>query len=151
MSFGNDISKWSGMTEEKLQKVVKMSFVQLSNNVISRSPVGNADNWKPSKSGKIYKPDGYTGGRFRANWQASINSPATGAIDTDEHPVTNEAGALASVKNVTRKFGDYYLMNNLPYAKRLEEGHSRQASDGIVKVAVANWGTIVRIMTGLVK
>ena len=125
MSFGNDISKWSGMTEEKLQKVVKMSFVQLSNNVISRSPVGNADNWKPSKSGKIYKPDGYTGGRFRANWQASIGSPATGAIDTDKHPQTNEAVATDPVLKELKRSRDFFLRNNFPFMQGIEERLSR--------------------------
>ena len=140
MSFGNDISKFVDKTEGKMEKVVKMSFVQLSANVIRRSPVGDPTKWKGSA------PKGYAGGRFRANWQASIGSPVSGEIDS-----TNASVATGSVVNATKRFGDYYLMNNLPYAKRLEEGHSRQASDGIVKLAVAEWSSIVRIMTGLVK
>mgnify|MGYP000512814756 FL=1 len=140
MSFGNDISKFVDKTEGKMEKVVKMSFIQLSANVIRRSPVGNPSIWKGSA------PKGYAGGRFRANWQASIGSPVSGEVDS-----TSASVATGSVINATKRFGDYYLMNNLPYAKRLEEGHSRQASDGIVKLAVAEWSSIVRIITGLVK
>jgi len=129
--------------------------------IIRRSPVGDPELWlyKHPQRGYIdflsFKdaPPGYTGGRFRANWQASINAPIKGTIDTDKNPETNASKAISSVKSAAKKKGalSYYLMNNLPYAKRLEDGHSSQAPNGIVKLAAAEWKSIVRIVSKMVK
>jgi len=37
-----------------------------------------------------------------------------------------------------------YISNNLPYAIPIEDGHSKQAPTGMVKVTVAEFGSIVR-------
>ena len=142
MSFSNDIARFNKKTDDKMDRVVRMSFIELSTRVIRRSPVGDASFWKGSR------PKGYTGGRFRANWQASINNPKGGT--TTE---TSMSSARTSISSAARKkqARSYYLMNNLPYAKRLEEGHSRQARDGIVKLAAAEWNSIVRLVIGMVR
>lgn len=154
MSFSKDIKKFSRKVEDRADKVRRMAFIQLSSNVIRRSPVGDADFWKNRKAdGTPVKPKGYTGGRFRANWQASINSPKREAIDTDDSPQTSAATSVGSVKGLrhAKRAKSFYLMNNLPYSKRLEDGHSRQAREGIVKVAVAEWASIVKIVNMMVK
>ena len=125
-----------------MERVVRGSFIELATRVIRRSPVGDASFWKGSK------PKGYTGGRFRANWQASVNSPKEGVKNT-----TSSSTATGSVKSAASKKNahSYYLMNNLPYAKALEDGHSRQARDGIVKLAAAEWKSIVKMVNRLTK
>lgn len=153
MSFSKDVKRFSRKAEEKADKVVRMSFIALSTRIIRRSPVGDADQWKPAANGKIYKPKGYTGGRFRANWQASVNKPKLGKIDSDKAPETNAGTATDSVRNAgaVKNARRYYLMNNLPYAKAIEHGHSRQAPFGVVKLAVAEWPSIVSLVNRLVK
>ena len=37
-----------------------------------------------------------------------------------------------------------YITNNLPYAKRIEDGYSQQAPAGMVKVTIAEFDSIVR-------
>lgn len=86
---------------------------------------------------------GYVGGRFRGNWQFSIDTPATGELDRID-PSGNEAIAdlLAQVQGLT--IGQTaYIVNNLIYAVPLEYGHSTQAPHGMVRVTLANFQRIV--------
>ena len=147
MSFSKQINKFTDKAAGNMDKVVRMSFIEMSTRVIRRSPVGDPSFWK------MKVPEGYTGGRFRANWQASVNTPKTGAIDTDENPETGKNTSTDSVTQAAKiKHGNsYWLSNTLSYAKDLEDGRSRrQAPNGIVKLVVAEWKTIVRNVTKLV-
>ncbi|PHM46632.1 hypothetical protein [Xenorhabdus miraniensis] len=83
----------------------------------------------------IKAPPGYTGGRFRGNWQVSF----------DEIP-TEETGRIDKSGNMTKAVGDLvigqfkvgvkavYFSNIVPYAYRLEMGHSKQAPNGMIAV-----------------
>lgn len=86
---------------------------------------------------------GYVGGRFRGNWQFSIDSPAIAELDRID-PSGNEtlADLMAQVQALT--IGQTaYIVNNLPYAVPLEYGHSTQAPGGMVRVTLANFRRIV--------
>ncbi|MDC9623810.1 hypothetical protein PSI22_19775 [Xenorhabdus sp. XENO-7] len=83
----------------------------------------------------IKAPSGYTGGRFRGNWQVTF----------DEVP-SEETGRIDKSGNMTKSVGDLvigqfrvgvkavYFSNVVPYAYRLEMGHSKQAPSGMVAV-----------------
>lgn len=137
MSFSDDILKFNRKVEFKTSNAFKATALQLFSNVILRTPVGNPDIWKGQA------PKGYTGGRLRANWQADINLAPSGEInDTDE----SGRKAIASAKTATKsaKLGDrIYLINNLPYAQAIEDGHSSQAPSGMVKLTVAEFQRIL--------
>ncbi|SUC36200.1 Uncharacterised protein [Providencia rustigianii] len=93
----------------------------------------------------IKAPPGYTGGRFRGNWQVTFDVPADG-----------ETGRVDKSGNMTKAVGNYvleqfkvgmnaiYFTNNVPYAYRLEVGHSRQAPNGIIAVTAADVGKFFR-------
>lgn len=88
----------------------------------------------------IKAPPGYTGGRFRGNWQVSFNAPTT-----------DETGRVDKTGNLTKAAGNYtlslfkvgmkdiYFCNNVPYAYRLEMGHSSQAPGGMVRITAAEF------------
>lgn len=86
---------------------------------------------------------GYVGGRFRGNWQFSIDIPAEGELDQ-----VDPSGA-ATLSSLKAKVGSLtagqtaYVVNNLPYAVPLEYGHSKQAPEGMVRVTVARFQQIV--------
>lgn len=86
---------------------------------------------------------GYVGGRFRGNWQFSIDSPATTEIDRiDPSGNATLAELIAQVQALT--IGQTaYIVNNLPYAVPLEYGHSSQAPSGMVRVTLASFQRIV--------
>ncbi|AUM03470.1 MULTISPECIES: hypothetical protein [Enterobacter] len=88
----------------------------------------------------IKAPPGYTGGRFRGNWQLSFDAPTT-----------DETGRIDKTGNLTKAAGNYtlslfkvgmkaiYFCNNVPYAYRLEMGHSSQAPGGMVRITAAEF------------
>ncbi|MCC2000319.1 hypothetical protein [Enterobacter bugandensis] len=88
----------------------------------------------------IKAPPGYTGGRFRGNWQVSFDAPTT-----------YETGRVDKTGNLTKAAGNYtlslfkvgmkaiYFCNNVPYAYRLEMGHSSQAPGGMVRITAAEF------------
>lgn len=84
---------------------------------------------------EIKAPAGYTGGRFRGNWQVGLDAQPDG-----------ETGRIDKSGNMTMAVGNYmleqfkvgtkaiYFTNNVPYAYRLEFGHSSQAPNGMVRI-----------------
>lgn len=88
----------------------------------------------------IKAPPGYTGGRFRGNWQVSFDAPTT-----------DETGRIDKTGNLTKAAGNntlslfkvgmkaIYFCNNVPYAYRLEMGHSSQAPGGMVRITAAEF------------
>jgi len=137
MSFSLQVWAIIAKTNSNLDLVTRAITMKVDNKLVQRSPVGDAKFWKHKP------PAGYTGGRFRANWQLSIGSPATGVrdlIDKDGSATIAAHGRVIS----NAKAGDViYLVNNLPYAKRIEEGWSRQAPVGVVALTVVEFHTIV--------
>lgn len=88
----------------------------------------------------------YTGGRFRGNWQVTFDRPAVGAIDRVDKAGT---ATLAAGREVLAHYdsGEYesiWFTNNVPYAKRLEYGWSKQAPAGIVRVVAAEINSKVK-------
>lgn len=84
---------------------------------------------------EVKAPAGYTGGRFRGNWQVGLDIQPDG-----------ETGRIDKSGNMTMAVGNYmleqfkvgtkaiYFTNNVPYAYRLEFGHSSQAPNGMVRI-----------------
>lgn len=83
-------------------------------------------------------------GRFRANWQYGESARPRGVlIDVDKN-------GTATIRKLTGAVGPeamgkvHWLTNNLPYARRLEDGWSKQAPIGMVGVTVVEYQAIVR-------
>jgi hypothetical protein len=85
----------------------------------------------------------YVGGRFRGNWQFSIDSPAEGVlVQIDPSGGVTLAKLRLQVEQLT--IGQTaYIVNNLPYAAPLEYGHSKQAPGGMVRITLARFQQIV--------
>lgn len=82
-------------------------------------------------------------GRFRGNWQATQGAPAVGTTNaTDPNGSKAQGEAL---KALSFPAGDtVYFTNNLPYARRLEYGYSRQAPAGMVRLSVREFSAAVK-------
>lgn len=88
----------------------------------------------------VKAPAGYTGGRFRGNWQVSFDAATT-----------EETGRIDKTGDLTKAAGNYtlslfkvgmtaiYFCNNVPYAYPLEMGHSTQAPGGMVRITAAEF------------
>ena len=125
MSFSLDLSRFTKLTEDKMETIVKKSFIGLSVDIIKDTPVDS--------------------GRLRNNWFPAINKYS--AVKTDN---IDKSGSVA-ISNVTSlstryKLGDTItLTNNLPYASRIEFlGWSKlKAPKGMVRINVTKWQKIV--------
>lgn len=75
-------------------------------------------------------------GRAKNNWNADIN--AVDASTTEEANPNADGTGKISVALGSYKSGDtVFISNNLPYIRRLNEGHSKQAPAGFVEAGVA--------------
>ena len=153
-----DLSDWcKKLAPRKIRNaIVKIAF-ELDKGVVTMSPVGDPSKWVTLKNGNYVDYESvhgivedYTGGRFRANWQVGINHQPqgeTGRIDESRAGTQTLAVNLASL--AAYQLGDtIYILNNVPYAERLENGWSGQAPVGMVGVTVARIDEFVRTATG---
>lgn len=96
-------------------------------------------------------------GRFRSNWMISAGQRST----EKQNLVFNQSKKLGDPPDSTEqtkgleevaKLGDeqaIYITNNLPYAKRLEDGHSSQ-NEGFVARAERNMRKRLKALDSLV-
>jgi hypothetical protein len=75
-------------------------------------------------------------GRARSNWAADEGAPGQHLHEfPDAKPGSVPAPATPDVSGISGT-KPVYIINNLPYIKRLEEGHSKQAPAGMVRLAI---------------
>lgn len=120
-----DVTKLMDSSKVKVEKVVRRLTLSLFSRCIMMSPVDT--------------------GRFRANWQLSIGTPAYTEVDAfDKGPVTQDGSGASKTKEAVKQRvmtdkeafgGKVYLINSLPYAGFLEYGSSQQAPYGMVRVS----------------
>lgn len=170
-NFALNIERMVAAAKGDIDLVLRRTALDVFRRVIQKSPVGNPELWAANKgamqareaftnaradAGKktptrrtlekkfpLIEGVGYVGGRFKSNWQVSINTIPTGEIANNDKGAT----ALAQVKAVTSVFGAgmvISLVNNLEYANRLEFGHSNQAPNGMIRTTIAEFPAVVR-------
>lgn len=147
-SFAMDIRKFVEKQKARADLAVGSIVAGIAAEIDFRSPVGDPTKWRhPERA-----PEGYVGGRFRANWQLGVGSVPGGtndkrdrsAKDRDNGGTTTHSLIARIPKEAAGKI--YYLANNLPYARELEYGHSTQAPGpgGIVGLTISSFQQIVR-------
>lgn len=121
---GTSPQKWADKTINKLDLAVQKISLELFSRVILRSPVDT--------------------GRFRANWQVAVGAVPNGTIDLNDATGTATISEVEAVA-LNAQAGDViYLVNNLPYGPRLEDGYSAQAPAGMVGLTVQEFQEIVK-------
>lgn len=139
MSFKLDIDKWVAQANSNSDKVARGAILQVFGEIVKLTPVGNSSLWKTP-----YKPKNYVGGRLRNSWNTSIGAPANGSTERQPNANGSESIADLSASMAQFKAGDVaYLLNNLPYALRVEEGHSTQKPNGWVKNTVKSFNRLI--------
>lgn len=127
-NFSLDISKFINNATKNADAKVRVICLDLLSGIVLKTPVDT--------------------GRARANWQATINTPASGTKEFTGDAgsginAPNESAASASaisdgqsaVKNATGNI--FYITNNLPYISRLEfDSWSKQAPRGMVRLTI---------------
>jgi hypothetical protein len=123
--FTIDVSRWVDKAKGNLDQITRQVLFEVASRVVYRSPVDT--------------------GRFRANWQYSVGevtvqqSALNAASLGGSEPLSRIAAAIPKEAWGKR----HRLSNNLPYARRLEYGWSKQAPAGMVRITVAEFQGIV--------
>lgn len=120
--------------------IVHKIVLDVGTRIVERSPVGDGKLWKNPP------PKGYIGGRFRANWQYGNSIAGVPRGDLPDIDPSGEA-SLSRIEAGLPATGaagiNHVLINNLPYAQRLEDGWSSQAPAGMVGLVVEEFSSLV--------
>lgn len=140
MTFALDLAAFRNKTSAKVRAVTRKIVIDVGSALVMKSPVGNPDLWaKPSSA-----PAGYVGGRFRANWQYGYGTPDKSTSTKVDASGQATISAIVGEVSGREAAGVHYITNSLPYAQRIEEGHSqRQAPQGVVRLTVIEFQSIV--------
>ena len=128
--FAIDLEKFGEVTREQAKVIFQKIALDLDQRVVLATPVDT--------------------GRARGNWFPSINEPS-GKVDLDAEDKSGGKALSALDSAVAQvELGDaLWMTNNLPYILPLENGHSKQAPEGMVDinlevVAATYGGKVVR-------
>lgn len=124
-AFNRGLDRWMQRFKISSDVAMRQIALRLFENIIRRTPVDT--------------------GWARANWYASLNQkidPPGGPAPEGVAglPPANPAGVVAQ-----GRAGDaFWLQNGVPYIKNLENGSSKQAAEGMVKLSIAEAETFFR-------
>ncbi|WP_225784253.1 HK97 gp10 family phage protein [Xenophilus sp. Marseille-Q4582] len=116
MGFAADLEKLVEKAKGNVEKATRMVVILAAQGLVMKSAVDT--------------------GRFRANWQfgaGNLNPATTDATDK---------GGMATLSRLQAEIGAapiggiLWVSNSLPYAQRLEDGWSKQAPAGMVRLTV---------------
>lgn len=144
--FSLPIKEWAKQQKLGIDVAVRSVVLGVGTSLVYRSPVGNRELWAENKAraakGLPPLPKGYVGGRFRANWQYGFNTAPNGELEAIDASGGVSIKRVESGASSNPAAGVHYIVNNLPYAQRLEDGHSTQAPDGMVGLTVVEFQSI---------
>lgn len=118
--FVREVVKDGGTIDEAIRSIA----LEMFSRVILKSPVDT--------------------GRFRGNWQVQIGGIPDGVLDLTD-PSGGATISKATAETMKLRAGQTInLINNLPYSIRLEDGYSKQAPEGMVKITVLEFGAVAK-------
>lgn len=133
-SFTQDLTNFVAKTKVNGALVVKKLAFDAFAGVLRRSPVDT--------------------GRFRGSWRIAVDQTDLSVAPADPKVPAPDGGALANAKLGGVKWGQSVMIsNNLPYGPALENGHSGQAPQGVLKITFAEviggFARVVQKVTGI--
>jgi hypothetical protein len=105
------------LTDEAMRQVTQKLALQALSGVVLKSPVDT--------------------GRFRGNWNVSIDTADRSVSDVADKGGTATIARGQGIITAVPPYRVIWLSNNLPYARRLETGWSKQAPAGVVALTLA--------------
>lgn len=112
ITFEADLNKFAKLLNLNIATLTKRLAFQLFNDVTLHTPVAT--------------------GRARAGWGIALNTPQVATPPQGDYP----APGVPDLSAVNGK-QVVYILNNVEYVEALEDGHSKQAPAGMVRLAIA--------------
>lgn len=122
-SFSLQVAEFAKKAKGDTQEIVRKVAIDVATKVVLRSPVDT--------------------GRFRANWITTLDAPATDVLADLDPSGSTAIGAAVSAVSDAALGQTIYIANNLPYARALEDGHSKQAPQGMVALTAIEFQQFV--------
>lgn len=122
-NFSLDISRWVEKANGRVTLAIRQIALDMFTRVVLRSPVDT--------------------GRFRGNWQVAIGEVPTGTLELDDKDGSATISKITAATLGLEVGMVIYLVNNLPYGPRLEDGWSNQAPSGMVGITLEEFGASV--------
>lgn len=128
LSFSVQCQKFAEIIQLNVSTVIRRTAAQLYSDIVQRWPVDT----------------GYS----RRNWQVSLDPPPSDIIgvypkvekgkhDQTLEPLYAPNGANTQLPSMPKDVSRIWIVNNVVYAEPLENGWSKQAPNGAVRIAVA--------------
>lgn len=122
-SFEQQVKAWADKANARLELAVRKIALDAFSEVVLMSPVKS--------------------GRFRGNWQVAIGNIPQGTIALEDKTGQVVISKIEAETMDLQVGQTIYLVNNLPYAQRLEYGWSQQAPGGMVRITAQRYQQIV--------
>ena len=122
-SFALQLAEFAEQAKDAVDASLREIIIEIGNSLIRMSPVDT--------------------GRFRGNWQMSIDAPPAGTLSTLDPTGADTKARIEGDAILFRAGTTAFIVNNLPYAIPLEYGHSDQAPGGMVRITQARFQQIV--------
>jgi len=137
--FSIDLSAQIAKIKGNIDEAARQAVTDVAARIVELSPIGDATLWEKPEN----KPKGYVGGHFRGNYQLGVGTIPDGTFDTIDTSGKVSMDRIKAAIPIQASGKMYYLVNNLKYAQRLEDGYSTQAPAGMVALTVVEWKNIV--------
>lgn len=121
-NFASQMKAFENLTTDKAEKVFRKTCFEISNEVISNTPVDT--------------------GRAKNNWFPDINK-----FSSETTEATNKQGSISLVAGATNRLqlgATFTLSNNLHYIVKLEYGWSKKSPQGMVGITLQKFDTILK-------
>jgi len=134
-SFEDSIQNFIKKAKKNPELVVRQVTIKLYSQIILASPVDT--------------------GAFRMNWQATVDTPATGTVEGLDPSGSQAITRATNFVQQSAKWDEFRFTNNLPYAEAIEFGQypgngpntiggfSKQAPQGVVRVTVKRFQRLI--------
>lgn len=122
-SFSLDLAKFIAHAEGNIDKALRQTVAIIAQELDARTPRDT--------------------GRLVANWQFGKYSPPTGIVNSVELSAGAVGNRIAAEAATVKAGGEVWIVNNLPYAGRIEYGYSQKSPAGMVRITLANLPTTI--------
>lgn len=121
--FEAELEDFRELAMAAIEQTIQDIVIQIGESLINLSPVDT--------------------GRFKANWQFTIGTPANSSLITTDKEGEATIAKLVAAVNALEPGQVAYIVNTLIYGVPLEYGHSQQAPLGMVRRTIAEFERIV--------
>ncbi len=117
-NFSLDLTRFIEKTQGNMDKAVRQTVALIAQELDHRTPRDT--------------------GRLAANWQFGKYSPPTGIVNSVEIAEGAVGRRIATEAVDVMAGGEVWIVNNMPYAGRIEYGYSQKQPAGMVRTTLAN-------------